>query len=149
MTEIISYRKAQTHGVFLSDNKKVSLIMHNMKIPKGILKQTINIIEETKKWVKYYKIILNSVVNIRKFLGNPDIELIDVFIMTLDTIYESEFAKFNFHEWRMQQIKRYPIMLPKPVLTGNDLIRNGFKPGKELKLELERIYNQQLINEEI
>ena len=83
----------------------------------------------------------------RKLLGRRDID--DILLLgeadTRATINGPGLEKQDrtmeaVVEWR----KRFPVMLPDPIVTGDDLILEGAKPGPDFKVALERAFDQQL-----
>ncbi len=84
-----------------------------------------------------------KLATIRKMLGRPTIEL-ELELHRLDCL--ASHSKLDLYELAQQhlaQFKDEPV-LPKPLITGRDLIKLGYTPGPEMGKLLKSLYNRQL-----
>jgi putative nucleotidyltransferase with HDIG domain len=91
---------------------------------------------------------MKRVAKVRKLLGRPDIDNLLRLCQsdeaaTLNTISDKGATMRAVKRWR----EAFPTMLPSPIVSGNDLIAAGAKPGPKFKDALDRAYEIQLSNE--
>jgi poly(A) polymerase len=122
--------------------KMAEEILKRMKYPTEIIEVCADIIS---KHMEAFQVMKSSrKPRIRRFLGQKNIEFLTKLVAadeagTINGLDEPKFTPFK-KEWD----KRFPDMLPKPLITGNDLVNLGLKPGPAFKFTLDCVYNLQL-----
>jgi poly(A) polymerase len=119
-------------------------ILTRMKFPTSVVVPVSKVIGQHMKCHDISKI--RKIHKIRKLLGQHHIELLTD-LVTADeksTIHEGMEKEVKFAIERKAFEKRFPVMLPDPIVTGKDLIEAGVKPGPAFKFALDNVFNSQL-----
>jgi putative nucleotidyltransferase with HDIG domain len=90
---------------------------------------------------------MKKVHKIRRLLGRPDID--DILLVGECDTMATVNAEFVLEQDRTMEFvelwrSEFPVMLPKPLVNGDDLVKAGAKPGPGFKLGLDEAFDQQL-----
>ena len=97
---------------------------------------------------------MKKVHKIRRMLATEDFKLMmllgfcDTMGSSFDGVIPNEVEANEFKETVRELIKVHGTVLPEPIITGNDLILEGMKPGPDFKDRLYHTFNLQLCGEE-
>lgn len=128
--------------------KMAEEILTRMKFPNNIIAPVVEIcrfhmdVHNAPKIKKVYKL--------RKLLGKKNIDLLIAFAHadTLGTSATGDIPNIAeadiFKQFMLEAMMKHGYGLPAPLVTGNDLVIQGIKPGIEFKTVLEHAFNSQL-----
>ena len=117
-------------------------ILQRLKFPN---QQTEEIVEAVRHHMQFKDVKLMRKATLRRLLMRETFPL-ELELHKLDCLGSSgNLEHFNFLVEQAEELKRQPQM--HPLLTGNDLIELGVKPGKELGALLHEIRERQLADE--
>ncbi len=118
-------------------------ILQRLKFPN---KQTEEIVEAVRHHMQFKDVKLMRKATLRRLLMRETFPL-ELELHKLDCLGSSgNLEHFNFLVEQAEELKQQPQIHP-PLLTGNDLIELGVKPGKELGALLHEIRERQLADE--
>ena len=118
-------------------------ILQRLKFPN---KQTDEIVEAVRHHMQFKDVKLMRKATLRRLLMRETFPL-ELELHKLDCLGSSgNLEHYNFLVEQAVELKNQPEILP-PLLTGNDLIELGVKPGKELGTLLHEIRERQLADE--
>ena len=118
-------------------------ILQRLKFPN---KQTDEIVEAVRHHMQFKDVKLMRKATLRRLLMRETFPL-ELELHKLDCLGSSgNLEHYNFLVEQAVELKNQPEILP-PLLTGNDLIELGVKPGKELGALLHEIRERQLADE--
>jgi len=122
-------------------------IMTKMKFRHTIINRVINLVRyhmDMHDLIKTCKVTF-----IRKLLGRGDIEELLALALADEAATINNIREFKLIDMVNKYRQKYPVMLPPPLVTGKDLIKAGYQPGKAMGIMLAEAYNEQLRNEKI
>ena len=118
-------------------------ILQRLKFPN---QQTEEIVEAVRHHMQFKDVKLMRKATLRRLLMRETFAL-ELELHKLDCLGSSgNLEHYNFLVEQAEELKNQPQIHP-PLLTGNDLIELGVKPGKELGALLHEIRERQLADE--
>jgi len=118
-------------------------ILQRLKFPN---QQTEEIVEAVRHHMQFKDVKLMRKATLRRLLMRETFPL-ELELHKLDCLGSSgNLENYNFLVEQAEELKQRPQIHP-PLLTGNDLIALGVKPGKELGALLHEIRERQLADE--
>jgi len=118
-------------------------ILQRLKFPN---QQTEEIVEAVRHHMQFKDVKLMRKATLRRLLLRETFPL-ELELHKLDCLGSSgNLENYNFLVEQAEELKQQPQIHP-PLLTGNDLIALGVKPGKELGALLHEIRERQLADE--
>ena len=118
-------------------------ILQRLKFPN---QQTEEIVEAVRHHMQFKDVKLMRKATLRRLLMRETFPL-ELELHKLDCLGSSgNLENYNFLIEQAEELKQQPQIHP-PLLTGNDLIELGVKPGKELGALLHEIRERQLADE--
>jgi len=118
-------------------------ILQRLKFPN---QQTEEILEAVRHHMQFKDVKLMRKATLRRLLMRETF-LLELELHKLDCLGSSgSLENYNFLVEQAEELKQQPQIHP-PLLTGNDLIALGVKPGKELGALLHEIRERQLADE--
>ena len=118
-------------------------ILQRLKFPN---QQTEEIVEAVRHHMQFKDVKLMRKATLRRLLMRETFPL-ELELHKLDCLGSSgNLENYNFLVEQAEELKQQPQIHP-PLLTGNDLIALGVKPGKELGALLHEIRERQLADE--
>jgi len=117
-------------------------IMRRMCFSNQMIKRVANLVSMHMQIFDITK--THKVAKIRRLLGVNDIENLLSLARADKANTDGETALMNVVN---KYKERYPVMLPPPLVTGDDLILAGYTPDKIFKRMLDLAYNEQLRDE--
>ena len=145
---VTAERDAATGGVHFYGHEKVGAamaetILQRLRFPK---KQTEVIVTCVRNHMQFKDVRQMRKATLRRLLLRDTFPL-ELEMHRLDCLgCHGDLAHFNFLVEQAEALKNLPQIRP-PLLTGNDLIALGVKPGKELGALLAEIRELQLADE--
>lgn len=138
------------HSRFLGHDvtgaKMTKEILTRMRFPSDVIAEVSELV---RMHMNMHDIgAIKKVTAARKLLGRKDIENLLKLARSDDAATVNDIEVAGGHIDLMSAVgawrDRFPVMLPKPILTGLDLIEAGAKPSKEFGKVLEEAFNDQL-----
>jgi putative nucleotidyltransferase with HDIG domain len=138
------------HSRFLNHDKvgakMTKEILTRMRFPTKVVDEVTELVfmhmimHDVEKMKKVHKV--------RRLLGRSDIELLlklgqaddDASVNNIEEVQDHGKTARKVAEWRA----KFPEMLPRPLVTGDDLIAAGLKPGIGFKEALDKAFDEQL-----
>ncbi len=145
---VTAERDAATGKIHFYGHEKVGAemaeaILRRLKFPN---KQTEAIVEAVRHHMQFKDVKQMRKATLRRLLMRETFPL-EMELHRLDCLGSfGDLEHYNFLLEEAEALKQQPAIRP-PLLTGNDLIKLGLKPGKELGALLAEIREQQLSDE--
>jgi poly(A) polymerase len=145
---VTAERDAATGKIHFYGHEKVGAdlaekILQRLRFPK---KQTEEIVACVRHHMQFKDVKQMRKATLRRLLLRETFPL-ELELHRLDCLGSSgDLEHFNFLVEQAEELKKQPAIRP-PLLTGNDLIGLGFKPGRKLGALLAEIREKQLADE--
>jgi len=145
---VTAERDAPTGRIHFHGHEKIGAVMaetilRRLKFPN---QQTEEIVEAVRHHMQFKDVKLMRKATLRRLLMRKTFPL-ELELHRLDCLGSSgNLENYNFLLEQAAELKNQPQIHP-PLLTGNDLMALGVKPGKELGALLAEIRERQLADE--
>ena len=136
--------KAVFHGHDKVGADMAKQILTRMRFANDVINPVVDIIDSHMKAKDMGK--TKKASSLRRFFGKKNIDMIITLVTADENGTQSE---LKVNEKKIVNVfkevkERFPDMLPDPIITGEDLIRNNLKPGPAFKFALFHTHNMQL-----
>ena len=117
-------------------------ILTRMKFPTAFVKEVVKLV--SFHMAAHTVVEWSKVCKIRRFLGGKYFDSIMALALADEAGSMSKEPYKSLVDFVAKQREKFPVMLPDPFVTGDDLIAFGHKPGPEFKGILDLAYDRQL-----
>ena len=115
-------------------------ILERLRYPNALIEDVVAMVDNHMQFMNVQKM---RTAKVKRFLARPTIEL-EMELHRVDCASSNGFTEnFDFLRAKQDEFANEPI-IPKPLITGRDLIDLGLKPSPQFRKILEQIETEQL-----
>jgi tRNA nucleotidyltransferase/poly(A) polymerase len=126
-------------AILFNSRKNVDEVLQSLKFPKNTINKVLNILEAPDLIYKLPHMPLHW--RKRFYASKHSLAQIEFYQCAHESLGLSKAALIYTERFRE---RLDTLILPKPLVDGNDLLAKGYKAGKEFSVILTKLYNLQL-----